>query len=143
MCSCNWHGVNVASTIGLDATGTVIRIVPTGAMQANKTYCYYVQGGVQGTNGLAAQQLGICFTTGAGPQTAAPTVSVVSPANLLSNVPVNANIRVQFSGPVDPLTVNDSTIQVTAAGSSQTISFGSGNQLAQLTPQNPLPRHCC
>ena len=135
----NSTGVNVVSTIGLDATGTVIRIVPNAALQPNKLYCYYVQAGVQGTNGLAAQQRGQCFTTGAGPQTVAPTVSVVSPVNQLSNVPVNANIRVQFSGPVDPLTVNDATIQVTAAGSSQTISFGSGNQVVQITPQNPLP----
>ena len=34
----------------------------------------------------------------------------------VANVPVNANIRVQFSGPIDPLTVNGTTIQVTAAG---------------------------
>src|ERR1039458_8178713 len=133
------NGANVASTIGLDGTGTVIRIVPNAALQANKQYCYYVQAGVQGTNGLAAQQRGACFTTGAGPQTAAPTVTVVSPANQLSNVPVNANIRVQFSGAVDPLTVNDSTIQVTAAGSSQRKSKDRPNQMVEIAPQNPLP----
>ena len=62
----------------------------------------------------------------------------VSPADQLPNVPVNANIRVRFSGPIDPLTVNGTTIQV--SGGNQTavpsaISFSENNQVVQITPQ--------
>ena len=42
--------------------------------------------------------------------------TAVSPADKLGNVPVNANIRVRFSGPIDPLTVNGTSIQVSGGG---------------------------
>ena len=80
---------------------------------------------MQGTNGLAAQQLGICFTTGAGPQTVAPTVSVSSPVNQLGNVPVEREHPGGSSaGRWIRLTVNGTTIQVSGGGmSSQTASI--------------------
>ena len=51
-------------------------------------------------------------------------------------------MRVLFNAPIDPLTVNGSTIQV--SGGSQTvmpssISFSQNNQMVQVTPQEPLP----
>ena len=51
-------------TVTLDATQTVIHAVPNTNLAASSTYCFYVQGGVQGSNGLAAQTLGYCFFTG-------------------------------------------------------------------------------
>lgn len=44
-------GTNVSATLALDTTGTVIRVTPSAALAANTQYCYYVQSGVQGTNG--------------------------------------------------------------------------------------------
>ena len=69
---------------------------------------------------------------------------------------MNANIRVLFSGPIDPLTVNGTTIQISAGGvtfnsaigfsgaaqagvTTQTVSISGGNQLVLITPENPLP----
>jgi hypothetical protein len=71
-------------------------------------------------------------------------------------VPVNADMRVLFSGPIDPLTVNSTTIQVSAGGvaitsaitfssaaqagvSTQTVGFSNGNETVLITPENPLP----
>ena len=152
----NSDGTRPAVTIGLDSTGTVIRMVPSAPLAANTLYCYFVQTGVKGTNGKAAGTFGQCFTTGTSPQTTAPTVQMVSPPDLLGNVPVNANIRVLFSGPIDPLTVNSTTIQISAGGvtfnsaigfsgaaqagvTTQTVSISGGNQLVLITPENPLP----
>ena len=68
-------------------------------------------------------------------------MSVVSPADGLGNVPLNANIDVLFSGPVDPTTVNGTTIQV--MGGNQTvvpasISFTNKNQTVMIQPLAPL-----
>ena len=101
----------VTATVTLHSTGTVIHLVPSAALTARTQYCFSVQN-VQGTNGQAAQSQSNCFMTG-GAQTTAPTVVAVSPADKLVNVPVNANISVLFSEPIDPLTVDGTTIQVT------------------------------
>ena len=118
----------VPATLTLDATGTVIRLVPTAALAPNTSYCYYVlTQTVLGTNGLPAPSVAQCFTTGTSLQTTAPTVVAVSPADQLANVPVNTNVRVVFSGPIDPLTVtgdDDPAPGGRAAG-------GRGDQLQQ------------
>ena len=142
------NGQNVvAATLGLDATGMIVQLAPSAPLAANTQYCYsvnsyYTSSSVQGSNGLTAQGYYACFTTGAAAQGTAPTVKAVSPANGLSNVPVNANIDVLFSGPVDPTTVNATTIQVT--GGNQTlapysISFTNNDQTVLIQPLTPLP----
>jgi hypothetical protein len=131
----------VASTVSLDGTGMVIRLVPNAVLAVSTTYCYSVQN-VQGTNGKAAQNFSACFTTGTSSQTVAPTVVAVSPADQLGNVPTNANIRVLFSGAIDPMTVNGTTIQVSSGGQPVTpgsISFSNSNQIVQIMPQSALP----
>ena len=75
-------------------------------------------------------------------QTAAPTIVAISPADQAGSVPVNANIHVLFSGPIDPLTVNGTSIQVSGGGQTAvpgSISFSNGNQTVLITPQAPLP----
>ncbi|MGI8746654.1 MAG: Ig-like domain-containing protein, partial [Bryobacteraceae bacterium] len=153
----NSDNATIAMTPSLDSTGTVIRLTPTAALSASTGYCFFIQTGVKGTNGKPASTFNACFTTGTTAQTTAPTVAGVSPADQLANVPVNTNIRVLFSGPIDPLTVNGTTVQLSAGGVAITsavsftaaapqsgalapvISFGSGNQAVVITPENPLP----
>jgi large repetitive protein len=138
----------VASTLSLDATGTVVQLQPSSPLAAGSQYCFYaygsqsVTGGLQGTNGQPAGNVGYCFTTGATTATAGPTVTVVSPENKLAGVAVNANIGLVFSAPIDPLTVNGTTVSVT--GGDQTsvpasIAFSNLNQTVEITPQAPLP----
>ena len=137
----NGPGGAVTTTVTLDASKTVIHLKPSVALASNAQYCFYAYNLV-GTSGKAAQNLGTCFKTGTASVTTGPAVLSVSPANKLTGVPVNANIEVVFSSPVDPLTVSGTTIQVT--GGSQTvmpssIAFGNNNQLVEITPQAPLP----
>src|SRR6266850_7592111 len=59
----------------------------------------------------------------------------------MNNVPVNANVRLLFSGPIDPLTVTGAAIQL-SGGSSQmvgAISFSNNSQTVSFMPQDPLP----
>ena len=133
--SCNGTSGKLAAALGLDATGTIIQLMPSAALPAN-TYCYFYAQNLKGTNGLAAQNYSVYFYMGAVSQTTAPTVVAVSPVDQLGNVPTNANIRVQFSGPIDPTTVNGTTIQVSGGGQPVTpgsISFSSSNQIVQIT----------
>ena len=138
----NQTGTIVATTLGLDSTGTVIRMVPSLPLLASTAYCYFVQAGVFGTNGLAAATTSSCFTTGVSSQSSAPEVLSVSPAGQLQNVPLNANVRIVFSGPIDPLTVTGTTVRV-AAGSQTSlpaaITFSTNNQVVVLMPQTVLP----
>ena len=144
----NGPGGTVASSLKLDTTGTVVELTPNANLAAGSQYCFYaygsqsVTGGLQGTNGLSTNNLGYCFTTGAAAVTTAPTVVAVSPADKLANVPVNANISVEFSSPIDPLTVNGTTVKVSGGGQTSmpaSIAFANSNQTVEIAPQAPLP----
>ncbi len=131
----------VANTLTLDSTGTIIRLIPKSALTASSEYCFYFYN-LQGTSGLALPGYGNCFNTSTAAQTTAPTVLTVSPADKLTNVPLNADISALFSGPIDPLSISGSSIVVSGGGSTavpSTISFSNGNTRVVITPQAPLP----
>jgi large repetitive protein len=134
----------VASTVSLVNGGTVVQVTPNAPLAANTTYFVQINTGLQGTNGLAFPftQNVVFFVTGTGSDTVAPTIVSVSPPNGSVNVGDNALVRVAFSKPVNPLTVNGRTIQLTGGGTTEVadaISFSNNNQSVVLTPHAPLP----
>ena len=134
-------GGTIATTITQDTTGTILHLKPSSLLAANAQYCAYVQN-AQGTNGLSAQNLYYCFTAGTTSATVAPTVVTVSPANGLSGVPLNANVGVTFSAPIDPTTVSGTTIQLSGGGMTSmpaSISLTNNNQTVEIAPEAPLP----
>jgi len=97
-------GKVIPSTVTLDPTGELIRLVPNATLGATAYYYYDTTTGIKGVNGLA--QTGLYqpyFQTGTAADNVAPTVLLVSPPDQSVNVPVNANIRVRFSKPINPL----------------------------------------
>jgi hypothetical protein len=58
-------------------------------------------------NGAAAPN-SVTFTTGAGPDFTSPQITDGTPFNSATNVPVNPLIRLRFSEPLDPVSVNAS-----------------------------------
>ena len=71
-----------------------------------------------------------------------PTILTTSPPNGSSNVGDNAYVRFVFSKPINPLTVNASTIQLSGGGVTvvpDSISFSNNNQSVLLVPHAPLP----
>jgi YD repeat-containing protein len=134
----------VPSTVSLINGGTAIQITPNAPLAANTTYFVQINTGLQGTNGLALPftQNPVFFVTGAGTDTVAPAIVSVSPPNGSVNVGDNAEVRVVFSKPINPLTVNGTTIQLTGGGTTavpDSISFGNNNQSVLLVPHAPLP----
>src|SRR5207247_2461859 len=66
-------------------------------------------------NALAAD-FSWSFTTGATPDTTAPTVSVTVPANAATAVPINQTINATFSEAMDPLTISTASLRLTGPG---------------------------
>lgn len=134
----------IPSTVSLINGGTVVQITPSTPLAPNTEYFVQINTGLQGTNGLTlpfAQDVAFFFT-GAGPDTVAPVVLSVSPPNGAVNVGDNAQIEVAFNEPVNPLTANAGTIQLSSGGVTvvaDAISFSNNNQNVVLVPHAPLP----
>jgi methionine-rich copper-binding protein CopC len=67
------------------------------------------------SNALAADHIWT-FTTGATPDTTAPTVNSTTPVDAAIDVAINANISANFSEALDPTTVNAESFFVTIGG---------------------------
>jgi methionine-rich copper-binding protein CopC len=140
----NYYGNNLpAYTISLP-TANVVRVTLAAALTPSTYYYLYLGGSFNGTNGVAAQNGYAYFvTTTAGADTTPGTVKI-GPPNGSVAVGTNAYIRLQFSKPVDPTTVNASTIAVTSGGTVIPGSFSLNNTNSDYTgasfsPLNPLP----
>lgn len=139
---CNQNGVWFQSDISLVNGGSVIQVVPRSQLQPNTFTICQVSTSLQGLNGVPSQGGGLGFTTGSGPDTTVPTIVTLSPPSGLTNVGDNANVRLVFSKPINPLTVNASTIQLSGNGITalpDSISFSNNNQMVFLVPHAPLP----
>ena len=138
----NNTGQFVAGTVTLDASGTFIRFVPNVPLAANGSYSMQTTAAISGTNGLLQPGLtSSSFRTGTASDTTPPVVTLVSPPDGFSGVPVNALVHVRFNEPINPLTVSAASIQLasgTVTSVASSISFSNNNQDVILTPQDPL-----
>ena len=126
----------------------VIRITPSAAFASGSNY-YRLEmpaNGLKDTNGnFFAGSIGTYyFYTGATSitDTTAPTITTLAPANNSTNIGDNAVIQIGFSKPIDPLTINGTSVKVTGGSSTvmpASISFNSTSQIATITPFAPLP----
>ena len=126
----------------------VIRIVPNAPFASGSNY-YRLDmpaNGLKDTNGnFYAGSVGsyYFYTSGTSiTDTTALTITGLAPTNGSTNIGDNAVIQVGFSKPVDPLTVNGTSIHVTGGSSTvvpYSISFDSSGQTVTITPLLPLP----
>ncbi len=83
----------------------------------------------------------VVFVQSVGPDTTAPVVSVVAPANGAANVAASAQISGSFSEGLDPATVTGSTFELRDATNAlvpATVGYLNGTGTATLTPLSPL-----
>ena len=135
------NGVENAA-LSLDATGRVIRITPPAALVANSFYTFQTLPGLRSVDGVTQPNSGWWyFYTGSTSDTVAPTVLSVTPPHGAVNVGDNAGIIVRFSEPIDPLTVNATTLAVASplGAIDYSVGFGNGTRDVYLTPYAPLP----
>src|SRR3989454_725298 len=78
------------------------------------------------------------FTTGVTPDTTAPILSAIGPANADTNVPLNETITVAFSEPMDPSTINTTTFTLTQGTTpvAGTVTYTNGTAI--FTPADTL-----
>src|SRR5205814_1745689 len=91
-------------------------------------------------NALAAD-FGWTFTTGATPDTTAPTVSVTVPANAATSVPINQTINATFSEAMDPLTISTASLKLTGPGGTtvtRTVAYDVNSRIATMNPGSDL-----
>jgi YD repeat-containing protein len=130
----------VAGTYTVSADGQTISFLPSAPLATNQTFSVgFENAGIMDLSGNRLACAVLCnftFTAGTTADTTAPTVLGVSPANGLT-VPINAQVVVQFSEPVNALSLN----QVTLSGRSAVpviSTLTNGNQTLTLAPVVPL-----
>jgi len=138
----NTTGQGVAGSYSVSTDGQTISFLPNAPLAVSRSFSVIFSFG--GITDLSGNPLGcavLCnfsFTTGTVANTTGPSVVRVSPANGLTGVPINAQVVIQFSEPVDELTIN----QVTLSGGGGTVTvsgaLSNANQTLTLVPVVPL-----
>ena len=131
-------GAAVAGTVSYSGVNAVF--IPLNSLASSTKYTVTVKGGVGGVTDLAGNPMVNDYvwswTTGAVPDTTAPTVILVSPADLAQNVAVDSAINATFSEAMDPLTVSTATF--TVAGITGTVAYEATSKISTFTPSNNL-----
>ena len=112
---------------------------PSSPLSQNKTYSISITQSIRSSDGipLDASFTGF-FTTGVGADSSAPTVTV-SPANG-ETVPYNSSVVFTFSEPINPVTINDYTINIINNGQIKEgeIAIGQDNRIVTFIPFSPF-----
>ena len=125
----------VAGTTSYSGVNAVF--APANALANNTNYTATVTTGAKDLagNALAANYVW-SWTTGAAADTTAPTVVLVNPADLATNVAVGSAVNATFSKAMDPLTIT--TASFTVAGVTGTVAFNATSKIATFTPSASL-----
>ena len=125
----------VPATVSYDAATKKAMLDPNSDLEANTTYTATISTGAKDLAGNAlAQNYTWSFNTAASPpDTTAPTVSTVSPADLTKGVDRATDVTAQFSEDLNPATLTTSTFTLVKSGSTQPISAKVSYDPASLT----------
>src|SRR5437763_3337208 len=129
----------VAGTVSYSALTAIF--TPAGNLAPLTTYTATVNTGARDLAGNAlAADFSWSFTTGATPDTTAPTVSVTVPANAATAVPINQTINATFSEAMDPLTISTASLRLTGPGGTVTgtVGYDVSSRIATLNPISNL-----
>jgi hypothetical protein len=118
-----------------------ILMVPTSTLPANHYLYVYIGTGLQSTTSVPASQTQWWEYTGTTSDSTLPVVTSVVPMNGQTGVGVNVTPGFIFNKPIDPVSVNSNTFQVTNGGTplAGTYWFNSSNTRVEFVPNAPLP----
>ena len=110
---------------------------PTGLLAPNSVYTASISTGVKDSAGNAMTNPKTwSFTTSSSVDTTPPTVLSTNPADLATNVPLNASVNATFSEDMLASSVNTATFSV--AGVSGTVTYDSVNHIGTFKPSANL-----
>jgi Ice-binding-like/Bacterial Ig-like domain len=139
-------GVGGAAVPGtVSYAGSIATFTPSSALAPSTEFTATITTAAQDLSGnpLAANYLW-SFTTGTGPETTSPTITLTSPASAAMNVSLNAAVSATFSEPMNPVTITASgtfTLAVAGTGGAAVagnVTYDSANQIATFTPSANL-----
>jgi hypothetical protein len=134
--------VAVAGLVTYAGVGNTLTFTPTAALAASTLYTATITTAAQDLSGNALASTGLplswSFTTGTAPVTAGPTITLTSPLNSATSVPVNQAVSATFSKAMAPLTINSATFTLTGPGGTAitggTYNYNTTTLVATYTP---------
>lgn len=135
-------GVGGAAVPGtVSYAGSIATFTPSSALTPSTEFTATITTAAEDLSGnaLAANYVW-SFTTGTGPDTTSPTITLTSPASAAMNVLLNAAVSATFSKPMNPVTITAPgtfTLAVAGVGGAAvtgTVTYDSVNQIATFTP---------
>ncbi|MDB5323140.1 MAG: antifreeze protein [Phycisphaerales bacterium] len=120
--------------------GTTMTFTPTNPLAADATFTLTITTGAHdvAANALANDFVST-FTTGSSADATAPTVTVINPTNLKTNVPINKVVGATFSESLDALTVTTATFKLTGPGNTPvtgSVLYNGASKTATFTPSS-------
>ena len=133
------NGQAIAGTVTVNSS-TQIQFQPASLLAAGTAYTVTVAAGAfMDLAGNPVQAFSSSFTTGTGTQTTGPQVVSIVPQDGTSNVATNSPVVVTFSEAVNPLTVNNASVNVQANGNTVAGTYKVSGAVVTFTPQSALP----
>ena len=134
-------GTPVSSTFSFFDGDRTVALTPASALKLNTSYT------IEATTAIAdpaGNHLSSAFSSAfkvQSPDTTAPRVSVLAPANGAVNVPVGTDIKVTFTEAIDVTTISPASFKVSVSGApiAGHFTFADGNATARFAPDAPLP----
>ncbi|MFZ1156261.1 MAG: Ig-like domain-containing protein, partial [Candidatus Sulfotelmatobacter sp.] len=131
----------VSGMIQVDPTGTTASFVPQGFLSVGRTFAVALSSSIEDSSGnnLEGGGTNFGFTTAFTPDSTAPQMLGMSPLNGASAVPLNAVIVLEFSKPLNVISVSNG-LQVESGGQPVPggIALSNSNQQVTFTPQGGL-----
>ena len=128
-------GKLMAGTVSVSSDRRHVTFTPSQALQSGTYYYIYFDAGSNALD-LAGNYITstyVYFTTTGSSITTGPTVTAVSPANLVTGTPVNTKVSITMSGLIDPNSVGNSAVTVTPQGSTTPVVGTVGLAADQVT----------
>ncbi|MES2885025.1 MAG: Ig-like domain-containing protein [Pseudomonadota bacterium] len=137
------NGAAVSGTVGYLMSSNTATFTPSSALPASTVCTATLSTAIRDAAGNAlAAPVSWSFTTGTAPDTTAPTVSSVFPANGATTVAINTAVTASFSEAMDPLSISTASFTLacpTGTAITGTVSYAMSSNVASFTPGSALP----
>lgn len=144
--------IPVTGTVTYAALARMATFTPAAVLTAGTTYTATITTAASDLagNALAGNQAPSpaasnyvwTFTTGAGPDTTPPTVTILNPTDMATGVCLQKKVNATFSEEMDPLTITTATFTLQSTGSAVlevgTITYDAPSRVATFTPTSAL-----
>ena len=132
-------GSPIAGTRSLRNGNRTIHFVPENPLQAGAYYYVFATADIADTQGTAFAGTNFYFYVGTTSDESALAAPSIAPLHGTSGVGLNALGIIRFSEPINPTTINTTTVSMTAGGAVPFVLSHIDNKTFYVTPQAPLP----